>query len=69
MSFCPSIGQNHNTPLSVAAHNGHDTVIKILTAHKANVNTVDEVLMYCIFVLYIIITSYSTNLHTYIISN
>ena len=50
MSFCPSIGQNHNTPLSVAAHNGHDTVIKILTAHKANVNTVDEVLIYCILI-------------------
>ena len=37
------ITQNQWTPLHRAALNGHLAVVKLLTAHKADVNSLDKV--------------------------
>ena len=45
MHYCVLVlnDQNQNTPLHVAAGNGHDAVVKNLASRKANVNAVNKV--------------------------
>jgi len=56
--------QDQATPLHIAAHNGHLEVVKLLMAHKADVNVMDKVVMYIIKIVVIINFSISYSDYT-----